>query len=44
MTDEILARAVAAIEGRAYQDAIALLRPLAEAENREAQFRLGFSC
>jgi hypothetical protein len=42
MTEEILARASAAIERRAFDEAIALLRPLAESGDCEAEFRLGF--
>jgi TPR repeat protein len=40
--EEILARARAATDRKAFSEAIVLLRPLAESGDREAQFTLGF--
>jgi uncharacterized protein len=42
MTDEVLAHADAAIERKAFTEAIALLRPIAESGDRDAQFKLGY--
>jgi TPR repeat protein len=42
MSEEIRAMAAAAVERQAFGEAIALLRPLAESGDRDAQFALGF--